>query len=168
MKKDLAVIFGLFLLIAFILIFGKGYSSGSFFTASQSTQSASVKKGYTVVKIRDLVVNAKLASNPNDRKKGLSKMDSLPIDSGMLFVFETSGDYAFWMKDMKFPIDIIWIDENKRIVSIVQYATPEPGRKDAELTQYKSNLNSKYVLEVNAGLTQRSNIQVGDTADFQL
>ena len=56
----------------------------------------------------------------------------------------------------------------KKVVSIAQYATPEPGRKDGELTLYKPNADSKYVLEVNAGLVQRSDVKVGDTVNFQL
>lgn len=168
MKKDLAIIFGLFLLIAFLLVFARNYTSGSFLLGPEATKSASVKKGFTTVTIKDLKVDAKIAQKASDRKKGLSGQESLPLTQGLLFVFENNGLYSFWMKDMKFAIDIIWIGENKQIVYIVKDAPPEPGRDDDELTLYQPSSAAKYVLEINAGLTERHGIIIGDLVNFEL
>lgn len=168
MKKDLAIIVGLFLLIIGILIFGGQYSTTSFFRGSGGTQISQAQKTKTAVNVKTLSVTADIASSADARRKGLSGRDSLAISGGMLFVFDASGDYPIWMKAMKFPIDIIWIDENKRIVYIVQSAVPEPGKKDSQLTQYKPNASAKYVLEINAGLVRANNLQVDDSVNFEL
>jgi hypothetical protein len=172
MKKDLAIIGGLLLLVAAILIFGGGLSSMSFIKNSgEGTNSASKSSNINSnvdILIKTLNINAKIAANPDSRKKGLSKIDSLPIGEGMLFVFKKNGRYSFWMKDMKFPIDIIWIDENKKIVNISANAIPEPKKADKDLTIYDSSYDVLYVLEINAGLSNANHLQVGDVVSFSL
>lgn len=171
MKKDLAIIGGLLLLVVVILIFGGGYSSMGFITknSGESTKSASksAQVGTTTdISVKGLNIHAKVASTANQRKSGLSKIESIPFDEGMLFVFEQKGRYDFWMKDMKFPIDIIWMDENKKIVNISLDVKPQPMKPDKELTLYNSKYDVLYVLEINAGLTVANNLQVGDTVNF--
>ena len=168
MKKDLAIIFGLFLLIAILLIFGKGFTTASFFTPSTAPSTAVSPRGFINVSVKTLNVTAKVNSKASDRKEGLSGKDSLPINEGMLFVFDSKGFYPFWMKDMKFPIDIIWIDENKNIVSIAASVVPEPGKDDSALSLYKPTAEALYVLEINAGLSVLHNVQVGDQVNFEL
>lgn len=175
MKKDLSIIGGLFVLIIFLLLFGNffgtsGLLRGGFGLApSSATRSATtVSRDSTQVTVGKLNVNAKIAANAQDRQKGLSKLDSLPMDRGMLFVFDKSDTYTFWMKDMKFAIDIIWIDQNKKVVSISKNVPAEPGKNDLQLKQYKPTGAAKYVLEVNAGLADLYGIQAGDIATFQL
>ncbi|MBI3283085.1 DUF192 domain-containing protein [Candidatus Curtissbacteria bacterium] len=165
-KKDLAIIFGLFLLIAILVVFGRGYTSGGLLTGQG--EAAVGRKGFTAVTIKDLSVNARVASLASERKKGLSGQNSLPMTDGLLFVFENSGLYPFWMKDMKFAVDIIWIDENKTVVYIVNNAPFEPDRDSDELTLYRPTSAAKYVLEINAGLAQRYGIVVGDLVNFKL
>ena len=67
---------------------------------------------------------------------------------------------------MKFAIDIIWIDENKKIVDIATNVPPEPGKKDRELTIYRPGTDAKYILEINAGLSSLNNFQIGDQVEF--
>ncbi|OGD96115.1 hypothetical protein A3B52_00190 [Candidatus Curtissbacteria bacterium RIFCSPLOWO2_01_FULL_41_28] len=165
MKKDLAIIFGLFLLIVVLLIFGKGFSTASYLGLQNQTQQ---RKDSVSVSAKALIIQAKIVTSPGDRKKGLSGLDSLPLNQGMLFVFENKGTYGFWMKDMEFAIDIIWIDENKNIVDIVENAAPQPGKKEKELTVYKPRNDALYVLEVNAGLSNLNNLQIGDKVAFEL
>src|SRR4030066_759414 len=128
MKKDLAIIFCLFIVIAVILVFGKGFSTANFFSQiGGSTQEAkSQNKEEALIRIKDLSITAKIAANSKDRQKGLSKLDSLPLDQGELFIFDKSDKYEIWMKDMKFAIDIIWIDQDKKIVDIASNVAPEP------------------------------------------
>lgn len=167
MKKDLAIIFGLVFLVIVLLIFGQGFSTPGFLrSGSLSTPSAQLDTGLVNLKIKTLDIQAQLSNTPADRKKGLSKYESFPLNRGMIFVFEEKGPYAIWMKDMKFAIDIIWIDENKKIVDIVTNAPPEPGKKDEELTVYKPRGEAKYILEINAGLVDLHEIQIGDEVKF--
>lgn len=170
MKKDLSVIGGLFLVVAALVIFGNILGTGGLLKgpdSSQATPSAKISKDSSNVLIGKLNVNAKIVSSANDKKTGLSKYDSLPLDQGMLFIFDKSDIYTFWMKDMKFAIDIIWIDQDKNVVDIARNVPPEPGKNDVQLRQYKPNAAAKYVLEVNAGLSDLNNIQIGDTASFE-
>lgn len=166
MKKDLAIIFGLFLVIVGLLIFGQGVSTVGYL--SGKSQPAVKTKSSVTVTAKTFSVEAEVADNPSERKKGLSKRDSLDLDKGMLFVFETPGPYAIWMKDMKFAIDIIWLDENKRIVDIVVAAAAESDKKDDELTIYRPRATSLYVLEINANLVPLYDLKVGDYWNFQL
>jgi len=76
------------------------------------------------VKIKDSVIHVDLAITPDEQSKGLSIKNKLNDSDGMLFPFDTPGDYSFWMKDMKFPIDIIWIDSNYKIVHIEKTFNP--------------------------------------------
>lgn len=168
MKKDLAIIFGLFLLIAALLIFGKGFTTASLVGPGNNQNQQTLQKGKVSLNVKSLSINATAAITPSDRKKGLSKRDLLPLTEGMLFVFEKSGLWGFWMKDMKFAIDIIWIDENKKIVDISRNLPPEPDKKDRELTVYKSNAQVMYVLEINAGLADFNSLAIGDTVNFTL
>lgn len=167
MKKDLAIIFGLFAFIVVLLIFGRSFTSVGLMNRG-ATQSAQVTQGKVNVNIKSLSVDAQVAASANDRKKGLSKTESIPLTEGMLFVFDTSGQYGIWMKDMKFAIDILWISEDKKIVDIAQNVAPEPDKKDSDLIVYKPRGSAKYILEVNAGLSALNGIQIGDPANFQL
>jgi hypothetical protein len=170
-KKDLSVIGGLFLVVVVLVLFGNFFGTGGLLKgigSNQATPSAKIAKDSTIVSIGKLSVNAKIASTPNDKKTGLSKNDSLALDQGMLFIFDKSDIYPFWMKGMKFAIDIIWLDQNKKVVDIAKNVSPEPGKNDVQLKQYKPATAAKYVLEVNAGLGDLNNVQVGDTANFEL
>lgn len=171
MKKDLSIIGGLFLVVVVLVLFGNFFGTGGLLKGvgtNQATIAAKVAKDSTIVSIGKLSVNAKIVSSANDKKTGLSKYDTLPLDQGMLFVFDKSDIYPFWMKGMKFAIDIIWIDQNKKVVDIAKNVPPEPGKNDVQLKQYKPSAASKYVLEVNAGLSDLNNINIGDTATFGL
>lgn len=172
MKKDISIIIGLFLLIGIIMIFGKSYSSVSLIgDVKQSTGNAIISAkpdGSLKVTSGKLEINAEISSNLNTRKKGLGKRDYLDIDGGMLFVFEQSGEYSIWMKDMKFAIDIIWIDDKKTIIDIAENVPPQPGKNDKELTIYNPSGTAKYILEISPGLIKLNDIKVGDQINFDL
>ena len=107
MKKDLAVIAGLVLVIVVFIIFGRGFSTGQFLTQN-ATESAQVQtKESTQVTVKDLVIKVKIADEPKEQQTGLADNSSLALDEGMMFVFDQSKRNTFWMKDMKFAIDII-------------------------------------------------------------
>lgn len=168
MKKDLAIIFGLFILIVGLLVFGQGYTSVSFLQGQGESGAVQKQKGKVTVSAGALNIEATVAGTASERKKGLSGRDSLPISQGMLFIFENKGMYSIWMKDMEFAIDIIWIDENKKIVNLVTNVVPEPGKDDEELTIYRPGDDVLYILEINAGLAALNGLQIGDQVSFEL
>jgi uncharacterized protein len=105
-----------------------------------------------------------IAQTGQERAQGLSGRDPLGEDSGMLFIFDQPAVYPFWMKDMKFPLDIIWID-NSRVVDIWANA-PAPTSADTPL--YSPGVAASYVLEVAAGFVDESNLKIGDPVRLDL
>ena len=115
-------------------------------------------------KVNDKTVNLILAKSDNDRTRGLSGRDSLPEDQGMLFIFDKKGIYGFWMRDMKFPIDIIFLSDNK-VVHVVENATP--AGQVPSLTIYQPDEPANFVLELNAGKAGEMGIKEGATITFE-
>ena len=98
-----------------------------------------------------------IADNADEHKKGLSGRTQLPAGQGMLFVFQASGDHGIWMKDMRFAIDIIWLDANQQIVGLKANARPESYPE----TFYSEDA-SLYVIEVNVGEIAETGLKIGD------
>ena len=107
------------------------------------------------------VVHAEVVTTPEARAQGLSGRDGLEENEGMLFVFETDGLHSFWMKDMLFPIDMIWLSADKAVVHIEKHATPESYPKS-----FKPDTPARYVLEVASGWSDRHGITIGSSAQF--
>lgn len=95
------------------------------------------------------------------RELGLGNRDSLPQDTGMLFTFDQPGFYNFWMKDMKFPIDIIWLNENLQVIRVEKDISPETYPKT-----FGPSSKSIFVLEVNAKIAEKNNYKEGSTLTF--
>lgn len=122
---------------------------------------SSAGKKYTNVSIGEKTLVAEIADTDKKRSTGLSGRESLEEGSGILFVFDKASDHSFWMKDMKFPIDIIWIN-NKKVIDISHQIQPE--EKDPRFLRiYKPVRDAKFVLEVNSGYARKNNIKIGDT-----
>ncbi|HEV8388016.1 MAG TPA: DUF192 domain-containing protein [Nitrososphaera sp.] len=106
---------------------------------------------------------ADLAITGEQRTKGLAVKDSLAENESMLFYFPKANEYAFWMKDMKFPIDIIWLDTDRKVIHI-EYSL-EPCDSDA-CPLYKPEGKTQYVLETVAGFAQKYNVIEGTVVEF--
>lgn len=118
------------------------------------------------VKIGDSSVFAEVARTPDAQRRGLSDKSFLGSENGMLFVFEEYGYPAIWMKNMKFPIDIIWISGN-RVVDIEENVPPPaPGTPDERLSVYRPDARANLVLEVDGGFTNANNVRIGDALSF--
>src|SRR6185312_9026705 len=110
-------------------------------------QYSNMPKSITQVTIGTTTVEVEVADTDASRERGLSYRDVLLLGHGMLFVFQIPGTYGFWMKDMHFPLDIIFADSNGIIVTIERDATPESYEKDPPDVFYPASPIS-YVLEV--------------------
>lgn len=106
-------------------------------------------------------INIEIASTSASREQGLSGRTSLPPDAGMLFVFENPGVYGFWMKDMSFPIDIVWITEAKTVAGVTSRLSPETYPN-----VFGSPLAILYVLELNSGGADKYGIATGTKLVF--
>lgn len=115
-------------------------------------------KPYIVIDGKSFKVE--IATTDAQKEKGLAKYKKIPDDFAMEFPFEKAGLYSFWMKDMKFSIDIIYVNKNK-IVQIFQNV-PYPKSGNWPLVIYKSNVLADTVFEINGGLSQKYNFKKGD------
>ena len=119
---------------------------------------------YTTVKIKDTEIRAEIADTFTKRTKGLMFRKSLPENEGMLFVFDNEDYHSFWMMNMSIPIDIIWINEKKEVVDILQNVQP----CGLSCSSYKPKEKAMYVLEVSVNFTDRHNIEIGTILEFEL
>ena len=106
-------------------------------------------------------IDIEKAENDQERALGMMFRKSMPDNQGMLFLFDQSAPQSFWMKNTLIPLDIIYIDENKKINTIHPNATP---KSEASLP---SNGNAQYVLEVRGGFCQDHGVKVGDIVDWE-
>lgn len=111
----------------------------------------------TTIKINDATLNIEIADSPVEQQKGLSGRVNLPHDTGLLFIMSQISQPAFWMKEMNFPIDIIWIDEDWIITEISPNLAPETYPQT-----FTPKKPIRYVLEVNAGWVSQNKIRTGD------
>lgn len=146
MKKSRLIYLGLFIVLVLGIVF---VISNSF-------------KPLKKICIKDLCIRAEVVATEKSRERGLMFRKSMRQDQGMLFVFEKEALYNFWMKNTRFPLDIIWIDSQKRIVDIYEYALP---CKDV-CKDISPKATALYVLEVNAGLVKKHKIKIGVSLIF--
>ena len=110
-----------------------------------------------IVEIGGREISVEIADEPDEQVQGLSGREGLPENEGMLFVFERPGFYKFWMKGMRFALDLVWIGADWKIVGVSRNVLPEsyPG---AILPPARA----QYVLELDAGLAAKYGLKPGD------
>jgi hypothetical protein len=109
-----------------------------------------------------------LAVTPEIRTRGLSGRAGLDVGRGMLFVFDSESRPVFWMREMQFPLDFVWIASDCSVADISEdVPEPLPGMDLSELPRYRPSVPVQYVLEINAGEIQAAGISRGDPVGFQ-
>lgn len=118
---------------------------------------------YTTLEINETPIRVQMVKSQKDMAHGLSGRENLSGDEGMLFVYEKEVIPRFWMKDMKFSIDIIWI----RLDRVIDYDENVPvPPQDTTLPTYSPDAPITHVLEVNAGFVKKNGIKIGDEVQF--
>lgn len=151
-KKFLYALFGLFCLAVLGSVLGLGFPKG---VNKAPSQFPSLTKREIV--IRDEKMTLYIADTDTERQQGLSGSTRLQDDEGMLFVFPEKDLHSFWMKDMKYPLDMIFLNDN-RIVDTFNNLSPETYPK---LFAPKEPAN--YVIEFNDSAIERLGLKTGDT-----
>jgi uncharacterized membrane protein (UPF0127 family) len=105
--------------------------------------------------------NYETVVTPQAQQQGLSDRASLPADHAMLFVFPQAGQNCFWMKNMHFSLDMIWLNDQKQAVYIKENASPENYPE-----QFCPDTPGRYVIEVNAGMVKKAGLKLGDQVQF--
>lgn len=111
-------------------------------------------------KERIMKIDIEIADSDYERTRGLMYRHALPANAGMLFIFEKPGLLSFWMRNTYIPLDIIFADGKKQIVSILKKTEP------LSYSAMQSKKKAKYVIEVNAGFCDQHRIKVGDWITF--
>jgi uncharacterized membrane protein (UPF0127 family) len=122
----------------------------------ENSQQTIEDRGYKTLKIGDQSVVVELAETDEERARGLSGRKSLESGHGMIFSFEEPGLYGFWMKEMLFSIDIIWIDADWKIVEVELDVAPETFPQI-----FAPKIPIKYVLELTSGEFEKLNVDIG-------
>ncbi len=147
------------LIIALAAIFLFSMATYDFYHEPNGTPTQT--QGLRTVQLKQQTIRVSVADIQTSRARGLSGRSGLAADEGMLFVFPEDGKYAFWMKDMHFPIDIIWLAADGGVVYMAQNVSP-----DSFPQTFRSNVLARYVLELPAGYAKEYNITIGDRATF--
>lgn len=159
MNKLLFLGFSLiFIFIGFLAVQSTLTSSSPFFIV---TSTPTPRPRYLVT-VGDVVVVADVAKTPREITQGLSGADPLGEDEGMLFVFAEKKQPAFWMKDMRFDLDMIWIADSAVVDIHENVPALPPGTPDSELPLYIPKEPVDHILEVNAGFVEDNGIVIGD------
>lgn len=135
-------------------------------TSAASIEVATPKPKVTI-QIGGTTIYAEKAVTEIEQRIGLSNHTFLPEDQGMIFLFKPEAHPQFWMKDMDFPIDIIWITENK-IFQIDKNISVESNENVRQYKLYLPNQSPEFALQVNAGFADKNNLQVGDEVNFDI
>lgn len=173
MKKGFSVtLFILIVLFTAVLFFEREKVIG--FVTSSVVQGAKDRPGPTesspvgvrqntrLISLVGHFLEVEIAASEQDRSRGLSGRPGLEPGTGMLFVFDVPAQYGFWMKDMNFPIDIIWISNDEKIVHIEKNVSPDSYPKI-----FTPNRPAKAVLEVSAGLSETLGLKIGDSVNWK-
>lgn len=118
----------------------------------------------STLRLGDGVFRTRVASNNNTRAKGLSGVTKLGSDEALLMAYPTEDKWGIWMKDMNIPIDIVWLNSDKKVIHIVKNASPEYST----LKTYVPKDQALYVVELPAGTVESKIITTDSTADFQI
>jgi uncharacterized membrane protein (UPF0127 family) len=100
-----------------------------------------------------------VARSPAEQEKGLMKRDSMPDDHGMIFVFTRDEVRKFWMKNTRFPLDIVFLDGKGKVVSIHQMQA-------YDINETSSDVPARYAVELNKGMASDSGVKIGDMIDI--
>lgn len=151
MRKYRAILTAVFLTVIII---------GYFYKNSLDVCTASYRPDL-IIKINQRFIKAEKASTDQQKEKGLSGRSCIGSDQGMLFIFDKPDYYQFWMKDMKFPIDIVWVNKDKKVINVDSQVQP---------TTYPENFKpaqpAKYVLELKSKEARVLGISSGTALDF--
>jgi uncharacterized membrane protein (UPF0127 family) len=104
--------------------------------------------------------------NDFDLQRGMMFRDALPKDRGMLFVHPKESNYPHWTYNVRIPLDILWLDHDRRIVEIYPKAPPCTAQSSRTCPNYGGDQKSRYELELNGGRAAELGLQVGDTLSF--
>ena len=156
-KKTSIAKISLFIALLLVLFFGSmyGFRCGYYKMCDVEMITKYIRHDVTILMPKG-AIEVEVADTKASRELGLSGRPSMGDDEGLLFVFDKPGKYGFWMKDMNFPLDLIWINQNGLVVDVERKLTP-----DSYPATFINEIDASYVLEINAGLAEKFGLYIG-------
>ncbi|HEV8601294.1 MAG TPA: DUF192 domain-containing protein [Patescibacteria group bacterium] len=139
--------------------------ASSLILVAAACNSTSPFRSDGTVSLAGKTLTVQVARTEQEQQAGLSGFLSIDDSHGMLFPINPANSPAFWMKGMKFPIDIIWVRSGK-VVNLTAMVEPEPGKPDNQLKLYYPGTEVDAVIELQAGWTARNKVKVGDSLNY--
>ncbi len=124
-----------------------------------------LNSGKSEVCFKKECLEVELAVTDEEQTNGLSGREILDENKGMLFIMERDDIHSFWMKDMRFSLDIMWVSGNGTVVDLIKNAEPCGVPICMPIIPHAE---SKYVLEVNAGTVEKINLSIGDELKIKI
>jgi len=149
-------------LIVFAAVAGLLFFVSSFYNQPQAENPNSQNLPAKSVELRGQAIHVSVADTPLAREVGLGGRSGLAAGEGMLFVFPHEDTYGFWMKNMGFPIDILWLNSQGEVVYMAENVAPETYP-----TTFTPSVPALYVLELPAGFVEEHEVVVGDIVRLQ-
>ena len=117
----------------------------------------------TTLRLGDGIFSTHVAATGAERQKGLGDIESLADNEAMLLAFDHEAEWSIWMKDVEYPIDVIWLDDQKQVVHIVKNMPP-----DSYPDSFSPDKPARYVVELAAGTVEKKAIRIGGVARFDM
>ena len=132
------------------------------FEETDGRQSSNKSLEKKTLRSGDIILTAEVAKSIEEQSVGLGNREYLPEREGMLFILSGNGPHRFWMKNVQFPLDMLWIDKNKKIVLINHNIPPESYPET-----FIGPPSARYVLEVQGGYSKKKSLKIGDFWDWK-
>ncbi len=126
-----------------------------------------VRSEASIVAPNGVKLSLEIADTPESREQGLSDRNGIHDNDGMLFVFDEPGKYAFWMKDMYFPIDMVWVNEDGVVVHVENNVSPDTYFLSKPPRVFVNGPQASYVLELKAGEAEKDGMYLGTHLIFE-
>lgn len=146
---------------AFVVLFALSFYGDNVLNKNNNYKENIASQENNILKVGNTSINVDIADTPALQERGLSGRKTLLGDQGMYFIFDHSGIYPFWMKEMNFPIDIIWIDDHMSVADITKNVLPSSFPQT-----FASKVPVRFVLEVQSGFAARHGVKIGDFASL--
>lgn len=154
MNKTVLLALALFLPVAFLAFL---FTRDTELVKPPETDSSALER----ITLANIPLFVSIADSDAKRRQGLSGRERLGENEGMLFIFDTDSRWGIWMKGMRFPLDILWIDADRRVVYIEHSVAPETYPKT-----YRPETPARYVLELPAGFAEARGLGTGDLLEL--
>ena len=165
--KTIFIVLGVLAVIIIAIVILKSTSSvkSPFFMSLFPNNSASFSSKGTA-DFHGHTIKLLVAKTPKEQHIGLSDRNSLPLDTGMIFPFDHPDYYQFWMRHMKFPLDIIYVNGEKIVTVLENVQNPPYSMENPPIL--RPQIPADKILEVNAGTAKKYNVKSGDTIKVTL